>query len=123
MTQLATTILTSEVNLFIKKKEELGFQFIQLKDLSLITPSEFNLIEDLKCLILEYYSEFQILETVKETTSDLADFLEEVYEKFSKVVVDNYEQKKELVRKQLSKGSYEKIMTFLVLLFEKYEII
>jgi len=123
MTQLATTILTSEVNLFIKKKEELGFQFIQLKDLSLVTPSEFNLIEDLKCLILEYHSEFQILETVKETTSDLADFLEEVYEKFSKVIMDNYEQKKEIVRKKLSKGSYEKIMTFLVLLFEKYEII
>ena len=123
MTQLAATILTSEVNLFIKKKEELEFKPVQLKDLSLITPSEFNLIEDLKCLILEYHSQFLALETVKDIESDLADFLSEVYVKFSKVVMDNYEQKKDLVKRQVSKGSYEKIMTFFVYLFEKYEIV
>lgn len=123
MTQLAATILTSEVNLFIKKKEELEFKPVQLKDLSLITPSEFNLIEDLKCLILEYHTQFVVLESVKDTESDLADFLSEVYVKFSKVVMDNYEQKKGLVKRQVSKGSYEKIMTFFVYLFEKYEIV
>jgi hypothetical protein len=98
---------------------------IELKDISLINQSVHPLIENLKKL-LRPNIDF-LISLVKEKNVSLAsnsmERLEIIYVEFTNVIINNFDDKASITRIAHVRESYNKLMSFLVSIFHKFDLV
>jgi hypothetical protein len=122
MKKIKDQLIEKELEFFTKKPLEFC---LELKDLSLSRTSNHPLIHHLKILIkknLEFLTDISVYK-ISNLTSELMEKLEKIYEEFTVVFINFFDDKARITKKTKTKESYEKIMSYLVSIFYKFEII
>lgn len=123
MTQRASSLYESEIENFLKKITEPEFKEIKLDTLFLNTTSGSELINSIRMLLIQKYSFFKLIQNRKTISHIMREGLETIYEELGIIIIDNFSDKIKFSKNTHSKESYERIMTFIVGIFKKFEII
>lgn len=123
MTQVASSLYESEIENFLKKITEPEFKEIKLDTLFLNTTSGSELINSIRMLLIQKYSFFKLIQNRKTISQIMREGLETIYEELGIIIIDNFSDKIKFSKNTHSKESYERIMTFIVGIFKKFEII
>ena len=121
MTEIAEKLIEKELKFFREKPFELC---LELKDLSLNSTSAYPLVHNLKILIknnLEFLTGLSIQKNTDIT--DVTQKLEKVFEEFTTIFINFFDDKSKITKKIKIKENYEKIMSYLISIFYKFEII
>ena len=112
-------IFQSEVNGYLKKIENHNYYqtiIISIKNFSQQS-SSFRLISQLKKLVEKVIS----LEKKKDEPNE--EEVEMLYEEFQEIVIENFDEKKEITRQKKCRENYENLFIFLVFFFKKLHFV
>ncbi len=123
MTQIANSLYENEIENFLNKLTEPEFKETKLESLFLNTTSGSDLINSMRKLLLEKHSFFKSIQNRKTISQITKEGLEKVYEELGVIITDNFSDKIKFSKNVHSKESYERIMIFFVILFQRFEII
>lgn len=122
MTELATLLVDKEIETYVEKTREPEFEQIQLDELFLNKTAGFDLINQMRKLIDEKSTFFKSIQNREKLTHIEEMGLKNIFEDMKTIIANHYEDKVNIMKTFHSRESYERIMTFLMFLFEKFEI-